>query len=70
MIGSMNPVILLIILFLLIAGFWEIVLCEGTHLGSRVVVWLYNISANRYDRIKNMTQPGNAVCWEMPSPMR
>ncbi len=52
MIGSMNPVILLIILFLLIAGFWEIILCEGTHLGSGVVVWLYNISARRYDRIK------------------
>ncbi len=32
--------------------YWEIYICEGTHLGSRFVVWLYDLAAGRYDRIK------------------
>lgn len=31
---------------------WELWICEGTHLGQRFVVWLYDIAAFRYDRIK------------------
>lgn len=32
--------------------FWELRVCEGAHLGRRFVVWLYDLAANRYDRIK------------------
>ncbi|MEE9508000.1 MAG: class I SAM-dependent methyltransferase [Anaerolineales bacterium] len=42
-------------LFLLLAGallFWELRISEGAHLGRRFVVWLYNLAAKRYDRIK------------------
>lgn len=31
---------------------WEILVCEGAHLGPRFVVWLYDIAANRYEAIK------------------
>jgi SAM-dependent methyltransferase len=31
---------------------WELWICEGSHLGRRFVVWLYEVSAPRYDRIK------------------
>lgn len=31
---------------------WELWVCEGAHLGRRFVVWLYDLSAARYDRIK------------------
>lgn len=31
---------------------WELWICEGSHLGRRFVVWLYDLSAPRYDRIK------------------
>jgi ubiquinone/menaquinone biosynthesis C-methylase UbiE len=31
---------------------WELWICEGAHLGRRFVVWLYDISARRYDDIK------------------
>jgi SAM-dependent methyltransferase len=31
---------------------WELWICEGSHLGRRFVVWLYELSAHRYDRIK------------------
>jgi ubiquinone/menaquinone biosynthesis C-methylase UbiE len=32
---------------------WELWICEGTHLGRRFVVWLYEITAPRYDGIKH-----------------
>lgn len=42
-------------LALLAAGlllYWLLVSTEGVFLGRRVVVWLYDITAHRYDRIK------------------
>jgi ubiquinone/menaquinone biosynthesis C-methylase UbiE len=32
--------------------YWQLVLAEGAHLGARVVVWLYDLVAPRYDRLK------------------
>jgi ubiquinone/menaquinone biosynthesis C-methylase UbiE len=43
-------VLLLIPLLLLL--YWELIIAEGAHLGPRVVVWLYDLVAGRYDRIK------------------
>jgi len=31
---------------------WEVLVCEGAHLGPRFVVWLYDIAATRYESIK------------------
>jgi len=41
-------------LLLLVVGiaYWEIWVCEGAHLGRRFVIWLYDIAAVRYERIK------------------
>jgi ubiquinone/menaquinone biosynthesis C-methylase UbiE len=33
-------------------AYWELIIAEGTHLGPGMVVWLYDISARYYDRIK------------------
>jgi ubiquinone/menaquinone biosynthesis C-methylase UbiE len=33
-------------------GLWELWICEGAHLGRRFVVWLYDLTATRYERIK------------------
>jgi len=32
--------------------YWELVVAEGAHLGPRVVVWLYDLVAPRYQKIK------------------
>jgi ubiquinone/menaquinone biosynthesis C-methylase UbiE len=32
--------------------YWELWICEGTHLGQRFVVWLYDLAAIRYEDIK------------------
>lgn len=40
-----------------VAGFallwWLLISTEGVYLGRRVVIWLYDLYANRYDSIKN-----------------
>jgi ubiquinone/menaquinone biosynthesis C-methylase UbiE len=32
--------------------YWELVIAEGVHLGPRAVIWLYDLAAPRYERIK------------------
>ncbi|MEW5988106.1 MAG: class I SAM-dependent methyltransferase [Chloroflexota bacterium] len=44
-------------LSLLAAGlYWLLVTTEGVYLGRRVVVWLYDLTAARYDRIKQFDE--------------
>jgi ubiquinone/menaquinone biosynthesis C-methylase UbiE/uncharacterized protein YbaR (Trm112 family) len=40
-----------VILFALFL-YWALVITEGSYFGARFVVWLYNLSAGQYDRIK------------------
>ncbi len=48
---NLIPIILIVIAvgFLL---YWLLVMTEGVYLGQRVVVWLYDLTANKYDGIK------------------
>src|SRR5215471_10769272 len=48
------PLLLALAALVLIAllAYWELVVVEGAHLGEGVVVWLYDLVAARYDRIK------------------
>ena len=48
---SMWVIIPLLLLIIGIA-YWEIWVCEGAHVGRRFVIWLYDIAAFRYERIK------------------
>ncbi|MDY7040795.1 MAG: class I SAM-dependent methyltransferase, partial [Chloroflexota bacterium] len=45
---------LAIILFLILALvlYWTVIITEGAYLGPRVVTWLYDLSAGRYDVTK------------------
>jgi ubiquinone/menaquinone biosynthesis C-methylase UbiE len=45
-------ILALIILAILGIAYWELILCEGAHLGKHFVVWLYDLTANYYERIK------------------
>ncbi|MGD8553848.1 MAG: class I SAM-dependent methyltransferase [Anaerolineales bacterium] len=33
-------------------AYWELDICEGAHLGRRFVVWIYDLAALRFERIK------------------
>ncbi|MEP7356267.1 MAG: class I SAM-dependent methyltransferase [Anaerolineales bacterium] len=46
------PYLLLAAAILVAVLYWELVIAEGAHLGTGVVVWLYDLTAGRYDRIK------------------
>jgi ubiquinone/menaquinone biosynthesis C-methylase UbiE len=43
--------IALFVVIVLLAA-WELWICEGTHLGRRFVVWMYDVAAGRYEGIK------------------
>jgi ubiquinone/menaquinone biosynthesis C-methylase UbiE len=43
---------LLLLIPLALLLYWELVIAEGVHLGPSVVVWLYDLAAPRYERIK------------------
>lgn len=58
----MNGVFWFLIAALLVAavgliGYWLVVVTEGVFFGRRMVVWLYDITADRYDGIKQF-DPG------------
>jgi len=38
---------------LVMLGYWLFISTEGVYLGRRVVIWLYDLYAHRYDAIKN-----------------
>jgi ubiquinone/menaquinone biosynthesis C-methylase UbiE len=47
-----TPWILIPIILIAVLAYWELWVCEGTHLGRRFVIWLYDLAARRYDGIK------------------
>lgn len=49
---TISVLLVLAAILLGLAIYWLFFLTEGVYLGSRVVVWLYDIYASRYDRIK------------------
>jgi len=48
-----------LVLLILLAGlaglllYWSLVITEGVFLGRRLVVWLYDVTAYKYDRVKD-----------------
>ncbi len=58
--------------------YWQLSIAEGAYLGRRVVVWLYNLYAARYDRVKEFSrqdeawflgQPLTRVLQHLPAPL-
>ena len=47
--------------------YWELIIAEGTHLGPRIVVGLYDLIASRYERIKNfkLDLDDNYIGWPL-----
>jgi len=46
----------LIALIIIGLGWWLLIESEGVYLGRRVVIWLYDLYAGRYDDIKHFRQ--------------
>lgn len=41
------------LLLIAVIAYWQLILTEGVYLGRRVVVWLYDLGAKTYDRVKD-----------------
>lgn len=42
----------ILLVVLILVAIWELWICEGAHLGQRIVVWLYDLTAPYYEGIK------------------
>lgn len=60
------PWLLLALALLGLLVYWELILAEGAHLGPRVVVWLYDLTAPRYERIKQFDWEVEAALVGLP----
>src|SRR5512137_2536612 len=52
--------ILLLLAFIALFVYWQLVWAEGSYLGKRPVAWLYNLVAHRYNDIKQYTDEDDA----------
>ncbi len=46
--------------------YWLLVITEGVYLGRRVVVWLYDLTAHNYDRIKEFDDEAERIFLARP----
>ncbi len=51
----MTPLLFMVAALIIFAGivWWLVIETEGVYLGRRIVIWLYDVYANRYDGIKH-----------------
>ncbi len=58
-----------LVLFATLAAlfYWQLVIAEGAYLGRRVVIWLYDLYAPRYDGVKQFNNRDEA--WFLSAPL-
>ena len=54
------------LLLLGLFSYWNFILTEGAFFGRQFVVWMYNLSASQYDRIKGFDAGDEAFCLGEP----
>ncbi|HZY44124.1 MAG TPA: methyltransferase domain-containing protein [Anaerolineae bacterium] len=63
----MSPLVAILILALIaLFLYWQLVLAEGAYLGKRVVAFLYNITAKKYNHIKHYSAKSDAEYLGIP----
>ncbi len=70
--------VLIVIVLLGLLLYWLLIVTEGVYLGRRLVVWMYDLTAHRYDGIKQFDQDAESflvirpLLWRIvnsPAPM-
>jgi ubiquinone/menaquinone biosynthesis C-methylase UbiE len=63
----MSPLLLMLIIVLIaLFLYWQLVLAEGAYLGKRIVAFLYDITAKRYNSIKQYSAKSDAEYLGIP----
>ena len=62
------PALVIVLLFALVAliAYWQFVIAEGAYLGPRIVAFLYDVIAHRYNRIKQFNPDDDAYFFGDP----
>lgn len=60
-------VLLVALAALALIAYWQLIIAEGAYLGPRVVAFLYDVVAHRYDRIKQFNSEDDA--WFLGEPL-
>lgn len=60
------PLIIFIIALIAAFLYWQLVLAEGAYLGKRIVAFLYDITAKRYNHIKQYSAKSDAEYLGLP----
>jgi ubiquinone/menaquinone biosynthesis C-methylase UbiE len=58
--------IVVLVFFVVLVIYWLLVATEGVYLGRRAVVWMYDITARRYDGIKQFDEEDERLAIAMP----
>ncbi len=58
--------VILILAFIALFLYWQLVLAEGAYLGQRVVAFLYDITAKKYNHIKHYSAKSDAEYLGLP----
>ncbi len=57
---------LLLLVFTALLLYWLLIVTEGVYLGRRLVVWLYDLTASRYDSIKQFDPASESLLVTRP----
>lgn len=60
------PFIVFIVILVAAFLYWQLVLAEGAYLGKRIVAFLYDITAKRYNKIKEYSAKSDAEYLGLP----
>jgi ubiquinone/menaquinone biosynthesis C-methylase UbiE len=65
---SLDTLVLIVLIIAILLGlaWWLLVTTEGVYLGRRVVIWLYDVYASRYDNIKKYDPPWESATLARP----
>ena len=60
------PALLAILVAIALVAYWQLIIAEGAYLGPRVVAFLYDVIARRYNRIKQFNSDDDAYFFAEP----
>jgi hypothetical protein len=61
-------IVLALIVIIALVLYWQLILAEGAYLGAPLVTLLYDLTAERYNKIKEFDQVGEDLTGYMPNP--
>ena len=59
-------IVLLLIIIIGLVVYWQLVITEGAYLGAPLVAWLYDLTAERYNKLKSFDETAEDMTLGLP----